>query len=231
MMVLQRSVEAIQSLKIVQTAISTGEGNLSTKEMISITIVASFILLLEPYVTNFNIFNLIGLLNNSILFDILTVFAFSSIIFVYTFMLCVLLPVNFYALVSLFKLAYKLSPCKQSINKTINKFIENKDKPVAHPDLLHRSMLYIHSISNISVVLKFLIIISSYILTLIESFLVVVIGIFTAALGYFFMLILLINESFSSFYKWLKSLTDKRILSISTKFAVIFSLAFSVIIN
>ena len=92
-------------------------------------------------------------------------------------------------------------------------------------------MLYIHSISNISVVLKFLIIISSYILTLIESFLVVVIGIFTAALGYFFMLILLINESFSSFYKWLKSLTDKRILSISTKFAVIFSLAFSVIIN
>lgn len=229
---LERLVGAYLSIGIVGNVVkSNSKDKLTMQEYAAIETLA-YVLWFVGICNGFErIVEKVTAFSNVIVSDILLMILYITIVFIYVFLICALLPVSLFFCLNIFKWINKYLPGKEKLRKYGNIFVQKIENPFKPKSFLIVLIKFIRRKRGINEVMGCILIPFTFMLDVIISVFLAICSIVFSAIGYVFLLGRLIKKTIKRILNRLLSLSDKRVVSASFRIALIISLTCTVVFN
>lgn len=214
--------------KVVQ---SKKPDKLSVREHWAIETVAYTLFFVDVYKLPAKLMEYVANLENILVSDCLYITLYVLRLFLYVFLICALLPVPLYFLSKLMIKANVLIRDKSSIFKFGNFFIKRIDQQIIERPLLVKLL---EMVKSRHVIYRVLLWILSPIIMVIDACLLIVKMLWSfliTSIGYVFLILKLIKRTIGKVTVWINNLSDRRLVAISFRVALIATLVIIVITN
>ena len=205
---------------------------LSTREKNAIEIIAYVIW----YLGNTNLYNWVekNIIQcpNVVLSDALLAFLYIIVLLVYTFFILALLPTPLFCGIKFLRFIVKNFPRKKQLEMFGNWLIEHINFPVKTKPILVHAINYAKECNQrITKYLIYLLLPVVYFVDIIKLIISFICAFFVSTVGYLVLLFRLIKTSMKRFFLWILNLSDKRIVAVSFRVALIFAFISVVAMN
>lgn len=205
---------------------------LSTREKKAIEIIAFVIW----YLGNTNLYNWVEKIiiqcQNIMLSDALLAFLYIIVLLVYTFFILALLPTPLFCGIKFLRFIGKNFPRKKQLETFGNWLIEHINSPVKTKPILVHAIIYAKERNQrITRYLIYLLLPAVYLIDIIKLIISFICAFFVSTVGYLVLLFRLIKTSVKRFFLWILNLSDKRIVAVSFRVALIFAFISVVAMN
>lgn len=210
---------------------SKDSGKMSARELAAIETLAYAIWFLGIYNFGSKLSELAIGYPDDIISDIMIVVLYVSLLFIYTFFICALIPTPlFYSIMLLIRINEYL-PGKKKVKLFGDFLVERIDKPIKRKSVLIWEFEYIREKSIYIRWIRYLLIPFAFLADIIVMFVLIVISMIISSLGYIVSLIRLFKKTVKRLIQWILTLSDKRIVAVSFRIALISAFACTVILN
>lgn len=223
----------IKSFTIIKKIISVNKGNnLSYQELISFVTLGPVIMVFEKLNIFKNIIKRVSIISNYYLSDFLIALAYVLIYYVYIFFICSLFIMIVVDVANLVRKILNIMITNNKLEKIENYWIKQIDRDVE----MNVTSLFISRYDKIkkekSLCVKYFLILPMFlILDILIMFVKETICIVGETIGYFFILIQLSKNGFKNFTDWILTFSDRKIIYILFRIAVIIALMCIIALN
>ena len=169
---------------------------------------------------------------NVVLSDALRAFLYIVVLFIYAFLIFALLPTPLFCGIKFLRFVGKNFPRKKQLERFGDWLVEHINSPVKTKPILVCAIDYIKERNQcITRYLIYLLLPVAYFIDIIKLILSLVCSFFVSTVGYLVLLFRLIKTSVKSFFSWILNLSDKHIVAVSFRVALIFAFISVVAIN
>lgn len=169
--------------------------------------------------------------SNMYISDMLIVLLFAAAFYMYIFFICSLLPELIFCVIKLLKKIYVILPGKSTIKSFADFWVDKIEKPVVFKSLLIWQWETIKKWKIFVRWIRYLLFPVTFIVDVLIMLINVMVSSISSAIGYTFVLIRLSMKTLNRLLNWVLELSDKRVVVISFRIALILSLACIVILN
>ena len=231
-MYLERIIGTYQSFGIVETVVKSSDNEkLSFKEQTAIKTLAYVLWFLGMYHIFEKIIECVALYTNTFLSDLLLALIYVVVFYLYIFFIFSLLPELLFLVIKILKKVYVLMPWKTKINKCGDFWINKIEKPIESKSILIAQWEIIGKWKSFIRWIRYLLLPIAYILDIVVIIVKVVVSFINSTIGYLFILERMIKKTLNRISIWLLSLSDKRIVAISFRIALVMALLCVVVLN
>lgn len=221
-----------QSFGIVEKVVkSSDNGKLSFREQAAIKILAYALWFLGIYKIFEKIIENVITYTNTYLSDVLVVLIYAMAFYLYIFFICSLSSELTFFIIKLLKKIYDLLPWKSKIKSFGDFWVNRIEKPIAFKSTLilqweaiEKWKLSVHWI-------RYLLLPITFVLDTIIMFVNVMISYISSSIGYTFVLARMVKKTLNRISNWILGLSDKRVVAISFRIALIMALICIVVLN
>ena len=206
-------------------------GRLSNQERTSIQIIAYvvfFLSIVNPYV---RLLKYAGEITSSVASDALTVLILLLFSFLYTFLTIALISTPISCAIYLLKIVRKHFPFKEQIKRYGDYFVKCIDAKTQNKSYLICTIRYIHRIGCRAKILLYFLLPLVYLLDIIKMCIKTLFSMIQSTVGFIVILFRIIKKAIKKIFLCFLKLSDKRIVAVSFRLALVFSLVSIVILN
>lgn len=221
-----------QSFGIVEKVVkSSNNGKLSFKEQAAIKILAYALWFLEIFKIFEKIIENIYACTNVYLLDMSVALIYVLVFYLYIFFICSLLPELIFFVIKLLKKIFAILPWKSKIKSCGDFWVNKIEKPIAFKSTLILQWETIGKWKLFIRWIRFLLLPITFLLDIIIMFVNVMISLISSSVGYTFVLARMVKKTVHRISSWILGLSDKRVVAISFRIALIMALICIVILN
>ena len=225
---LERNNEAYESFQIVKTTLkSSPKHDLTHKEKFSLCALAMTIVYIDSYKISEKIVEMLKNITNQYISDLLVAICLTLIVSIYFFMIGAVLINPVKAILRLGHFIY-VKTSKKNIIWKIDCFFE---KELGKTITNFKSIRFIKKYRKINIVGLIIVTILLSILDIVLTLFLFVVRLFVEILYYVFLIIKRVYRVFKVFYNWIMSVSEWKIVTLSFRSSLIFSLLVIVIYN
>lgn len=229
---LEQIVGTYQSFGIVKkVVISSDSGKLSFKEQVAINILAYALWFFGIFKFFEKIIEKAYMCTNVYLSDMFVALIYILVFYLYIFFICSLLPELIITIINILGKIYDRLPWVNKIKSFGDYWVNKIDRPIAFKSILILQWEIIGK-QNLSIRwIRYLLLPITFVLDIIIMFVSILISLIRDSLGYICVLARMIKKTLNSLSNWLSELSDKRIVVISFRIALILALICIVVLN
>lgn len=229
---LEQIVGTYQSFGIVKKVVkSSDSGKLSFKEQAAINILAYTLWFFGIFKFFEKIIEKTYICTNVYLSDMFVALIYVLAFYLYIFFICSLLPELIITVINILKKIYDKLPWDDKIKSFGDYWVNKIDKPIAFKSILILQWEIIGK-QNLSIRwIRYLLLPATFVLDIIIMFISIFISLISYSVGYICVLARMIKKTLNSLLNWLSELSDKRIVAISFRIALILALICIVVMN
>lgn len=229
---LERITSTYQSLEIVEKIIkSSDNGKLSFKEQTAIKTLAYALWFLGIYKIFEKVIENIYTCSNIYLADMSVALTYVFVFYLYIFFICSLLPELIFSVIKLLKKIFAILPWKSKIKSCGDFWVNKIEKPIAFKSTLILQWETIGKWKLFIRWIRYLLLPITFVLDVIIMFVNVTISFISSSVGYIFVLARMVKKTVNRISNWILGLSDKRVVVISFRIALIMALICIVILN
>lgn len=210
---------------------SNDDGCLSNQERNAIQVIAYVVFLLDIINPYERLLEYIEQFSSNMVSDALTVLIFVFFSFIYTFLIIVLISTPLFCGIHLLKIIGKYLPLKEKLKRIGDYFVKHFDNKVENKPYLIRVIKYIQRLRcRVKLLLYFLLPVV-YLFDIIKMCMLTLLSMIQSSIGYIVILFRIIKNATKAILLWLLKLSDRHIVAVSFRLALIFALVSIVILN
>ena len=229
---LEHLVGTYLSFGIVKKVVkSSDSGKLSFKEQVAINILAYTLWFLGIFKFFEKIIEKTYMCTNVYLSDIFVALIYVLAFYLYIFFICSLLPELIITVINILKKMYDKLPWGDKIKSFEDYWVNKIDKPIPFKSILILQWEIIGK-QNLGIRwIRYLLLAPTFVLDIIIMFISILNSLISYSVGYICVLTKMIKKTLNSLSNWLSELSDKRIVAISFRIALILALICIVVLN
>ena len=229
---LEQIVGMYLSIGIVKKVVkSSDSGKLSFKEQVAINILAYTLWFLGIFNFFEKIIEKICMCTNVYLSDMFTALIYILAFYLYIFFICSLLPELIITVINILKKMYNKFPWGEKIKSIGDYWVNKLDKPIPFKSILILQWEIIGKQNRSIRWIRYLLLPATFVLDVIVMSVSIMISLISSSVGYICVLTKMIKKTLNSLSNWLSELSDKRIVAISFRIALILALICIVVLN
>ena len=229
---LEKMIEVIVSLGTVGNVVKSNDtGVLSFREHMSIFLVSGFVSLLQQGNCFEKINKFILKSCENIAADLLLIMLYVLTFFLYTFLICSQVPIIMLLTKKAYKKLIRYLPGKEVVKKYGDYFVERLEEPIKQSNLsisfiemIKDKKTWIKKLCGIIVAITFCIDVVLFLVRVLWS-------IISSAFGYGVILLRLVKNVLKKLFNTIFNLSDKKLVAVSFRVAIILALVITVILN
>lgn len=206
-------------------------GRLSNQERTSIQLIAYVIFFLGMVNPYERLLKYAGEITSSVVSDVLTVLILLVFSFLYTFLTIALISTPISCGVYLLKIIRKHFPFKEQIKRYGDYFVKCIDAKIQNELYLICAIRCIHGIECRAKILLYLLLPLVYLIDIIKMCIKTLLSMIQSTIGFIVVFFRIIKKAAKEMFLWFLKLSDKHIVAVSFRLALIFSLVSIVILN
>lgn len=207
-------------------------GRLSNRERNSIQIIAYIIFFLSLVVNPYaRLLEYAGEITNNVISDALTVSILLLFSFLYTFLTIALISTPISCGIYLLKIVRKNFPFKEQIKRCGDYFVKCIDAESQNEAYLICAIRYIQRLGCRAKFLLYFLLPLIYLLDIIKLCIKALLSMIQSTIGYIVVFERIIKKAVKKIFLWFLKLSDKRIVAVSFRLALVFSLVSIVVLN
>lgn len=210
---------------------SNSKDKLTGQEYIAIETLAYVLWFIGLYNGFERIIEKVTQLSNAIVSDMLLIILYIAMVFIYVFLICALMSVSLFFCLNILKWINKYLSGKEMLRKYGNIFVHKIENPFKASSFLIILIKFISNKKGINKIMGCILIPFSFVLDIFISVILAICSIVFSVIGYVFLLSRLIKKNVTRILNRILSLSDKRIVSVSFRIAIIISLTCTVVFN
>lgn len=231
-MCIQYLTGACIAIGTLSNVVRTNEpGRLSNRELTAIQIIAYVIFFLNavnPYV---RLLEYAKKFSSSVVLDTLTALILVFFAFVYTFLIIALISTPLVCVINLLKIVRNHFPFREQIERVGDYFVKHIDIKIENEAYLIRTIKYIQRFRFCVKFLLYFLIPVVYLFDIINMCVLILLSILQSTIGYIVILFRIAKNVMKVILLWFLKLSDKRIVALSFRLALIFALVSIVVLN
>lgn len=229
---LEQIVGMYQSFGIVKKVVkSSDSGKLSLKEQVAINMLAYALWFFGKFNFFEEVIEKTYMCTNVYLLDMFVALIYVLVFSLYIFFICSFLPELIITVIKILKKMYYKLPWNDKIKSFGDYWINKIDKPIAVKSILILQWEIIGR-WNLSISwIRYLLLPATFVLDIIIMFVSVLISLISYSVGYICVLDRMIKKTLNRLSNWLLRLSNKRIVAISFRIALILALICIVVLN
>lgn len=229
---LEGIADTYQSFGIVEKVVkSSNSGKLSFKEQVAIKILAYALWCLGIFKIFEKVIENIYACSNVYLSDMSIALIYVLAFYLYIFFICSLLPELMFAVIKLLKKVFAILPWNSKIKSCGDFWVNKIEKPVAFKSTLILQWETIGKWKLSIRWIRYLLLPITFVLDIIIMFVNVMILLISSSVGYIFVLARMVKKTVNRISNWILGLSDRRVVVISFRIALIMALMCIVILN
>ncbi len=229
---LERITGIYQSFGIVEKVVKSNDnGKLSFREQVAIETLAYALWFLGVFKIFEKIIENVITYANAYLSDMLVVVIYAVLFYLYIFFICSLLPILIFFVIKLLKKIYDLLPWKDKIKKCGDFWVNRIEKPMAFKSILILQWETIGKMKLSIHWIRYLLLPITFVLDTIIMFVNAMISYISSSIGYIFVLARMVKKTLNRISNGILGLSDKRVVVVSFRIALIMALLCIVILN
>ena len=229
---LEQITGTYQSFGIVEKVVkSSNNGKLSFKEQVAIKTLAYALWFLGIYKIFEKVIANSYACTNVYLSDMSVALIYVLAFYLYIFFICSLLPELIFSAIRLLKKIFAILPWKSKIKSCGDFWVNKIEKPIAFKSTLISQWETIGKWKLFIRWIRYLLLPITFVLDIIIMLINVMISFISSSVGYFFVLARMVKKTVNRISNWTLGLSDKRVVVISFRIALIMALICIVILN
>lgn len=229
---LEQIVNTYQSFGIVKKVVSSSDsGKLSLKEQAAINMLAYILWFFGIYKIFEKIIEKTYMYTNVYLSDMFVALIYVLVFYLYIFFICSLLPELIITVINILKRMYDKLPWNDKIKSFGDYWVNKLDKPIAFKSIFILQWEVIGKRNRSIRWIRYLLLPITFVLDICIMFVSVLISLISYSVGYICVLTIMIKKTLNSLSNWLLGLSDKKIVAISFRIALILALVCIVVMN
>ncbi|OUP55922.1 hypothetical protein B5F14_10015 [Faecalitalea cylindroides] len=229
---IQQVIEAYLSVGVVRDVISASQiEKLSLREKKAIGAIAYIVCLCGVFNIFEKILNTVGKIENPIIWDFAMTLSYVFLEFLYIFFIFTFFPNILFVVFNILKKMSRFFPLTKKFKKCEYYFIEKCDKGIKINFFVIKSIDKILERGLINRLIGIIFLPISFCIDIILSSFLILITMVRSLIGYLFLLFRLFIQTMKKIAKWISQLSDRRIVAMSFRIAIILALVITVITN
>ena len=231
-MYLERIIGAYLSFGIVENVVkSKDKGMLSFKERLAIKMLAYALWCWSVFQMNEKLIEQVYVCKSLFWVDVLAGLSIVGIIYLYIFFICSLLPELIVSSIKFLKIIYAVLPGKNKIKRCGDFFVNKIDGKIDYKSILIWQWETLSRWNKFIRWIRYVLIPITFVLDIIMVLINIVSLFICDIMGYVFTLARMIKKTLSRVSRWILELSDKRVVVISFRVALVMALLCVVILN
>lgn len=229
---LDRIAHVLLSIGVVGNVVKTNdEGVLSYKEHTAIFLISSMILMLQQIECFEHILDFVTSTGSIIKSDMLSLLVYVVSLFVYFFLICAMIPLLTSLGIKISKKIISGIPGKDKMRKVGNFFVERIEKPINQPTITISFLNRINGCKTIIKIISIPIVLVTVVIDINLFMLKVICSFMGTSVGNLVIIYRIIKRTVKKLLRMILNLSDKKIVAISFRIAIIAALVVVVIMN